>query len=72
MQVINIFLISMRGGGEWIFIILAIILLFGGKKIPELVRGTGQGVHEFNDAKKSVKTQIEEGMKEKDKKEEAK
>ncbi|MBP6303313.1 MAG: twin-arginine translocase TatA/TatE family subunit [Bacteroidia bacterium] len=62
----------MPGGGEWIFIILAIILLFGGKKIPELMRGIGQGVREFNDAKKSVKTQIEEGMKEKDKKEEAK
>lgn len=62
------------GGGEWIIIILAIILLFGGKKIPELMRGIGQGVREFNDAKKSVKTQIEEGMKEKDKseKEEAK
>ncbi|HLP33667.1 MAG TPA: twin-arginine translocase TatA/TatE family subunit [Bacteroidia bacterium] len=72
MQLLNTLLISMPGGGEWIFIILAIILLFGGKKIPELMRGIGQGVREFNDAKKSVKTQIEEGMKEKDKKEEAK
>lgn len=54
------------GGGEWIIIILAILLLFGGKKIPELMRGIGQGVREFNDAKKSVKSQIEEGMKEKD------
>ncbi len=72
MQLLNTLLISMPGGGEWIFIILAIILLFGGKKIPELMRGIGQGVRESNDAKKSVKTQIEEGMKEKDKKEEAK
>ena len=72
MQLLNTLLISMPGGGEWIFIILAIILLFGGKKIPELMRGIGQGVREFNDAKKSFKTQIEEGMKEKDKKEEAK
>jgi len=55
------------GGGEWIIILLAIIFLFGGKKIPELMRGIGQGVREFNDAKKSVKSQIEEGMKEKDK-----
>ncbi len=61
------------GGGEWILIILAILLLFGGKKIPELMRGVGQGIREFNDAKKSVKSQIEEGMKEKDKaKEESK
>ncbi|MFN5883997.1 MAG: twin-arginine translocase TatA/TatE family subunit, partial [Bacteroidota bacterium] len=29
------------GGGEWILIILAILLLFGGKKIPELMRGVG-------------------------------
>ncbi|MCE2787087.1 MAG: twin-arginine translocase TatA/TatE family subunit [Bacteroidota bacterium] len=55
------------GGGEWILIILAILLLFGGKKIPELMRGVGQGIREFNDAKKNVKSQIEEGMKEKDK-----
>ncbi|MFN6081565.1 MAG: twin-arginine translocase TatA/TatE family subunit, partial [Bacteroidota bacterium] len=48
-------------------IILAILLLFGGKKIPELMRGVGQGIREFNDAKKNVKSQIEEGMKEKDK-----
>lgn len=60
------------GGGEWILIILAILLLFGGKKIPELMRGVGQGIREFNDAKKTVKSQIEEGMKEKEKtKEEA-
>jgi sec-independent protein translocase protein TatA len=45
---------------------LAIILLFGGKKIPELMRGIGQGVREFNDAKKNVKDQIEEGMKAKE------
>ncbi|MFN4971536.1 MAG: twin-arginine translocase TatA/TatE family subunit [Bacteroidota bacterium] len=60
------------GGGEWILIILAILLLFGGRKIPELMRGIGQGIREFNDAKKSVKSHIEEGMKEKEKsKEEA-
>jgi sec-independent protein translocase protein TatA len=68
----NILLFSMPGGGEWVLILLAIVLLFGGKKIPELMRGIGQGVREFNDAKKSVKSQIEEGMKEKDKKEESK
>lgn len=54
------------GGGEWLIILLAIILLFGGKKIPELMRGIGQGVREFNDAKKNVKDQIEEGMKAKE------
>lgn len=51
---------------ELIVIVLIIILLFGGKKIPELMRGIGKGIREFNDAKKNVKDQVEEGMKEKD------
>ncbi|MFN7312883.1 MAG: twin-arginine translocase TatA/TatE family subunit [Bacteroidota bacterium] len=54
------------GGGEWFVIILIVLILFGGKKIPELMRGVGQGIREFNDAKKNVKSHIEEGMKEKD------
>ncbi len=39
-------------GKEWIVILLAVVLLFGGKKIPELMRGIGQGVREFKDASK--------------------
>ncbi len=54
------------GAPELIVIVLIIILLFGGKKIPELMRGIGKGIREFNDAKKNVKDQVEEGMKEKD------
>lgn len=53
-----------------IFILIAVLLLFGGKKIPELMRGIGKGMREFKDAKDNVKTEIEEGMKEKDKDEE--
>jgi sec-independent protein translocase protein TatA len=60
-----IFLAGMPGTTEWIFIILAILLLFGGKKIPELMRGVGRGIREFKDAKDSVKSEIEDGMKEK-------
>ena len=67
---LSIFLFGMPGGSEWIFIILAIVLLFGGKKIPELMKGIGKGMREFKDAKDNVKTEIEEGMKEKDKDEE--
>ena len=63
---VNLLFIGNLGGGEWLIILLAIILLFGGKKIPELMRGIGQGVREFNDAKKNVKDQIEEGMKAKE------
>ena len=61
-KLLTVFL-AMPGGTEWIFILLAVVLLFGGKKIPELMKGIGKGVRDFNDAKESVKTEIEEGMK---------
>ena len=60
------FLISMPGGGEWILILIVALLLFGGKKIPELMRGLGRGIREFNDAKDQVKTHIEDGVNETD------
>ncbi|HEV2833130.1 MAG TPA: twin-arginine translocase TatA/TatE family subunit [Hanamia sp.] len=60
------FLISMPGGSEWILILLVVLLFFGGKKIPDLMRGIGRGVREFNDAKENVKNEIEAGMKEKE------
>ncbi len=62
----SIFLLSMPGGSEWILIIVVVLLMFGGKKIPELMRGIGRGMREFTDAKNNVKSEIEEGMKEKD------
>jgi sec-independent protein translocase protein TatA len=71
MSLLTIFL-AMPGTTEWIFIILAIVLLFGGKKIPELMRGLGKGIREFKDAKDNVKNELEEGMKQKDKDEEIK
>ncbi len=66
----TIFLLSMPGGSEWILIVLVVLLFFGGKKIPDLMRGIGRGVREFNDAKDNVKNEIESGMKEKDKEKE--
>ncbi len=65
----GIFLLSMPGGSEWILILLVVLLFFGGKKIPDLMKGIGRGVREFNDAKTNVKNEIEAGMSEKDKKE---
>ena len=62
----GIFLISMPGGSEWILIILAVLVLFGGRKIPEFMRGLGRGIREVNDAKNNVKKELEEGMAEKD------
>lgn len=57
-------LLEMPGGTEWILIILAVLVLFGGRKIPEFMRGVGKGLREFNDAKNNVKKEIEEGMNE--------
>ena len=59
--------LAMPGGMEWIFILLAVVLLFGGKKIPELMKGIGKGVRDFNDAKESVKNEIDAGMKDRPK-----
>jgi sec-independent protein translocase protein TatA len=39
-------------GKEWLWILLAIIILFGAKKIPDLMKGIGQGVKEFKNASK--------------------
>ena len=55
-----VLLLSMPGGSEWILILLVVLLFFGGKKIPDLMRGLGKGVREFNDAKTNVKREIEE------------
>ncbi len=41
---------------------LALLLLFGAKKIPELMRGLGQGIKEFKNATKDVKDSIEKSM----------
>lgn len=65
----NNILFGMPGGTEWVLIVLAILILFGGRKIPEFMRGIGRGIREFNDAKTNVKREIEEGMTEKEIKE---
>ncbi len=62
-----VLLLSMPGESEWLLILLVILLFFGGKKIPDLMKGIGKGVREFNDAKQHVKDEIEAGMNEKDK-----
>lgn len=42
------------GGSEMLIILVIVLLLFGGKKIPELMKGLGKGVKEFKDASKGV------------------
>ena len=41
------------GGSEWLIILLVVIILFGAKKIPELMRGLGSGIREFKNAANS-------------------
>ena len=53
-------LLGMLGTNEIVVILVIVLLLFGGRKIPELMRGLGKGVREFNDAKSNVKKEIEE------------
>lgn len=59
-------MLSLFQGEHMIFILLAVLLLFGGRKIPELMRGIGKGMREFKDAKDNVKSEIENGMKERE------
>ena len=61
-----VLLLSMPGESEWLLILIVILFFFGGKKIPELMRGIGKGMREFNDAKEHVKNELEAGMNEKD------
>ncbi len=55
------------GFQEILLIAVVVLVLFGGRKIPEFMRGLGKGIREFNDAKDNVKKELEEGIKEKDK-----
>lgn len=58
-------LLSMPGGSEWIIIALVVLLLFGGRKIPELMKGLGKGVRSFkeglNDASKEPSGNTDSG-----------
>ncbi len=52
------------GGPEIILIILFVLIFFGAKKIPELARGLGRGIKEFQSATKEIKSDIQESVKE--------
>jgi sec-independent protein translocase protein TatA len=56
-------------GPEMLVIFFAILLLFGGKKIPELMRGLGKGIKEFNTARSSIESELKEGMRDAERKE---
>ena len=62
MNALYIFL-GMVGPWQWIIIGLAILLLFGGKKLPELMKGLGGGIKEFKKASKDEDKEGEENKK---------
>ena len=48
----------MLGTWEIVIIVLVILLLFGGKKLPELARGLGKGLREFKNAKRDIEKEV--------------
>ena len=60
------------GAGEVVVIALIVLLLFGGKKIPELMKGIGKGVKSFKDGVKGIEDEINADVTKEEKKEEKK
>ena len=61
----NTMFAAFLGGWEWVVVLLALLLLFGAKKIPELARGLGQGIKEFKKATREVTDEIQNAAEEK-------
>lgn len=56
-------LMAFLGGYELVLVGLVIVLLFGGKKLPELMKGLGSGIREFNNAKANITGELKDSMK---------
>ena len=61
----NTMFAAFLGGWEWVVVLLAVLLLFGAKKIPELARGLGHGIKEFKKATREVTDEIQNAAEEK-------
>jgi len=59
-SLLSILLLFMPQGMEWVIIFVVILLLFGGKKIPELMKGIGKGVRGFKDGLKEIEDDIKD------------
>ncbi|AGY53645.1 Twin-arginine translocation protein TatA [Bacteroidales bacterium CF] len=64
----HLLLFGSVGATEVIIVALVVLLLFGGKKIPELMKGIGKGVKSFKDGMKGIEDDIKETNKEEEKK----
>lgn len=56
----NAIFLGIPGGYQIVIVLVVVLLLFGGKKIPELMKGLGSGIKEFKDASKSDEQELEE------------
>jgi sec-independent protein translocase protein TatA len=54
----SILLLGLPSGSEWIIILVLVLLVFGGKKIPELMKGIGKGIRGFKDGMKEIEDDI--------------
>jgi sec-independent protein translocase protein TatA len=66
---LSIILFGLPGGPELLLIAFVVLLLFGGKKLPELMKGLGKGIREFNNAKANIESEVRDSIKEIDKNE---
>ena len=57
---LSILLLGMPSPASWLLILGALLLLFGGKKLPELMKGLGTGIKEFKDATKQEEEEKKE------------
>ena len=60
MNALTIYPLAFLGGWEVLFVALLILLLFGGKKIPELMKGLGKGIKSFKEGMKEVEGEMNE------------
>ena len=60
----NLFLLlGMPGPTELLILAFLVLLLFGGKKLPELMKGLGKGLREFNNAKANIESEVRDSLK---------
>ena len=64
MNALTVMPLGVIAGWEWIILALLIVLLFGGKKIPELMKGLGKGMKSFKQGMKEAEDEMKEIKKE--------